>query len=377
MRTLATALVLTVFGSFVPPLLRAEPPVSANDGASLEELQSELAARDRHYRSRGATPGAKGVAVEEPVAHAAEASEATRALSFDELVDRVVAGQKAIYGDDDRREPYEVLDEAIVRNSRAVVAVFQAESLVRQPDGSWSLRPTEDEFGAVLCSSERFATQPHAALCSGFLVAPDVVATAGHCVADDKGARALRFVFDFELTQSGTREFAFPTDTVYEGAKLIDRRLSVIPMPQGGGRPGEDWALVRLDRPVLSREPALLGTGEVAPGTKVYMIGHPSGLPKKITPNGVVLRSGGSTFFATTLDAFHGNSGAMVVSADSHAVEGILVRGESDYAQGPTCARAVRCPPGGALQRCSGEHVARITPVVKRVKPAPKAEPAP
>jgi hypothetical protein len=134
---------------------------------------------------------------------------------------------------------------------------------------------------------------------------------------------------------------------------------------------------VRLDRPVISREPVVLGTGKVAPGTKVYMIGHPSGLPKKITPNGVVLENGGSTYFSTTLDAFHGNSGAMVVGAESHAVEGILVRGESDYAHGPRCARVVRCPPGGAILRCSGEHVARIGPVARRLNlRAQKIEPA-
>ena len=44
-----------------------------------------------------------------------------------------------------------------------------------------------------------------------------------------------------------------------------------------------DWAVFRLNAavPTSVATPALVGTGEMATGTGLMMIGHPSGLPRK------------------------------------------------------------------------------------------------
>ena len=65
-------------------------------------------------------------------------------------------------------------------------------------------------------------------------------------------------------------------------------------------------------------------------GTPLVMIGHPSGLPQKISDKAKVLaiRPNG---FTTDLDAFQGNSGSAVFNASNGELLGILVNGNEDY----------------------------------------------
>ena len=89
---------------------------------------------------------------------------------------------------------------------------------------------------------ETFASQPLGCFCSGVLVAPDIVATAGHCVKSTADLDHIRFVFGFRMVDDDTARTTFPDDDVYRGTKVIGRKLT----PDR-----TDWALVRLDRPVV------------------------------------------------------------------------------------------------------------------------------
>ena len=61
------------------------------------------------------------------------------------------------------------------------------------------------------------------------------------------------------------------------------------------------------------------------------VIGHPTGLPTKISANGKVNLNTEVTRFSTSLDTFHGNSGSAVFDAVTGQVEGILIMGKNDY----------------------------------------------
>ena len=96
------------------------------------------------------------------------------------------------------------------------------------------------------------------------------------------------------------------------------------------------------------------------------VIGHPSGLPTKISDGAIVRENANKVFFQSTLDTFGGNSGSAVFDAKTGLVEGILVRGERDYVQDPVmnCSRPKVCK----VTECRGEDVTRITNIKQLMK---------
>lgn len=99
----------------------------------------------------------------------------------------------------------------------------------------------------------------------------------------------------------------------------------------------------------------------------MVVIGHPSGLPLKITDRAVSLPSAfnSRTFFRVNSDTFAGNSGSPVINRKSGVVEGILVRGEQDYRYIPDrgCSIVNIC---SKKRKCKGEDATRIT-IVKEL----------
>ena len=67
-------------------------------------------------------------------------------------------------------------------------------------------------------------------------------------------------------------------------------------------------------------------------------------------------------FFTANLDTFGGNSGAPVFDMNTGLVEGIVVRGESDfnYDSDRSCFVLNKCNEG----ECRGEDVVRITNIL-------------
>ena len=91
---------------------------------------------------------------------------------------------KAIYGEDNRLDWFEAPGRTTEYWARASLALMYSSRLFEDGDDFVIQGPTYQET-ANLCPGESFASQPSAAFCSGFLVAPDIVVTAGHCVRDD------------------------------------------------------------------------------------------------------------------------------------------------------------------------------------------------
>jgi hypothetical protein len=120
----------------------------------------------------------------------------------------------------------------------------------------------------------------------------------------------------------------------------------------------DDYAFIELDRKVTDLEPLKVRTsGKISKGDSVVVIGHPTGLPTKIA-DGAKVRSIQGKFFSANLDTFGGNSGSAVFNAVTHEVEGILVRGETDYVYNSTlgCQVVNVC----SNDSCRGEDVTFI-----------------
>jgi hypothetical protein len=307
---------------------------------TIEELLLELRHRERRAGARGA-----GRSVAAPARPGREA--ALAAVPTDRLAAALRDRQRVIYGVDNRRDLYQVTSARVKALAQSVAALVQAADLTKNADGSFTLATESYRDSYDLCGNEPFASQPLGCFCSGFLVAPDVVASAGHCVKGTADLAKTRFVFGWRMIDADTARTTFPAEDVYEGRAVIGRKLT---------ESGADWSLVRLDREVSGRPPLKFRTsGTIGNRAGVFVIGHPSGLPAKYAPGARVRDNTTASHFVANLDTYGGNSGSPVFNASTKIVEGILVRGENDYVSNGTCQVSQRCPSTG----CRGEDVTR------------------
>ena len=306
---------------------------------SVDDLLQELRAREAKVKNI-------------PLAIPREPSEDLREFDDKSLVSVLKANQKVIYGTDDRVDVFGLPAGPNLDDVDSVVALFGAAAVTDNGNGTSTL--TTQNFGTRenLCAGERFRDQPVGAFCSGFLVAADIIATAGHCVNSGNVTNA-RFVFGFRMRNATTAETIINNGEIYRGVAVIER--------QEVGN-GPDWALVRIDRPVINhRIVRIRRTGKIADTQTIHVIGHPSGLPTKFAGGAAVRDNQPNAFFVANLDTYGGNSGSPVFNSDTHEVEGILVRGEADFVQQGTCRVSLVCPSTG----CRGEDCTRTTEFVQ------------
>jgi V8-like Glu-specific endopeptidase len=279
--------------------------------------------------------------------------------------------QKVIYGEDNRYDVKNYPDEAFRLLSRSTAAMIPTYRMNVLEDGqNYSIRGDTLSSAMNVCAEEPFAQQITAANCSGFLVGPDVLVTAGHCIQSAFDCSNAYWVFDYNLGQNPGKKFlsdavvgedsASKTSTILNVNKESVYRCSKVIATKLDRMNQEDYAVIQLDRVVTSRAPlAIRKQGSVAAGDKLVVIGHPSGLPTKIADNASVRDNSRPAYFVANLDTFGGNSGSAVFNLTTKEVEGILVRGERDYVWNGSknCEESHHCTDDG----CRGEDVTRIT----------------
>lgn len=260
-----------------------------------------------------------------------------------------IVAPKVIYGQDNRLEALLFPDAEIAHKAHSVAGMVQKNRLVND-----SADPTVFNFAKVpasraygLCPDERFADQPVLPVCTGFLVAPTILVTAGHCMesADD----CENFSWAFGYTEGVER---LPKQDVYTCQRVLERELST-----SFGKV-KDYAVIQLDRPVVDRAPlSFRRSGHAQIGTDLVVIGHPMGLPLKASHDAEISRMNWpelrrliSTlfrkryYFLADLDTYGGNSGSPVFNLDSGEVEGLLIEGAEDFVfdQDAGCLRSDR-----------------------------------
>lgn len=259
---------------------------------------------------------------------------------------------RVIYGEDNRVDVFasdNALYKKLANSTAAMIHVEDLEEADQEGIHSLLASPLLEEFG--LCPSERFVNQPAAANCSGFLVGPNWLVTAGHCVRSQSDCDRYRWVFDYKMQEAGVISLDVPDDNIFACKRIISQELD----PWGTSN---DYALIELDRVAEGREPLEVRTeGEVEIGDPLVVIGHPSGLPTKIADGASVRSIDEPYYFVANLDTYGGNSGSAVFNSESGVVEGILVRGETDYNYQGGCRVSNVCDDNG----CRGEDVTRIT----------------
>jgi len=259
---------------------------------------------------------------------------------------------RVIYGTDDRLDIYQVTEAKSLQLASSTVALIRSDDLTVKNSDTFTISTSSYASTYNLCQEEPFYDQRTAAFCSGFLVAPDIIVTAGHCVTSEQSCKNTSFVFDFAVKSRGENPSEARKDDVYNCQRLIATKAV---------SNGADYAVIKLDRAVTNRQPLeIRRTGQSAVGDALTVIGHPAGLPTKVS-GGAKVRSLKSGFLVANLDTYGGNSGSAVFNDRTGEVEGILVRGEVDYTYKGNCMVSNVCTEGG----CRGEDVTYISEVLQ------------
>lgn len=263
---------------------------------------------------------------------------------------------KVIYGEDDRRLVSELnteTDASIISNSRSVLAQIPDWRIRKIDKENIAVQTRDLRTGLKFCEGERYLELPLVSACTAFLVAPDLIVTAGHCIKDKYECKKNTWVLDYDSAgefTSPSGDVTFSEDKSYRCQELV----------AWSNNSNLDYALIRLDRSISDRLPLKIRRdGKTPSHESLTVIGHPLGLPKMVTSN-IAIRDNTLTYvFKTNADTFSGNSGSPVFGADSGLVEGILVRGDDDFKEDLElgCSRPARC----GNKECRGESVQRST----------------
>ena len=292
---------------------------------------------------------------------------------------------KVVYGQDDRRDVGQVTNQVYLELARST-AVMVANDNLSFDDKNKQFKLTEkvktlSTNSLKLCKSEPFADQPDLGMCSGFLVGPDLLVTAGHCTNQVPNAcKNFHWVFDYKVEEGQSpMNQTFTAQEVYNCKEVLHEAFD----PFGSGL---DFSIIRLDREVTDRQPLeLRKNGKVEDDAKLVVMGYPWGLPLKISPDGKVLANTDAAAFYTSLDTFQGNSGSAVINEATGEVEGVLVNGKTDFyvsfqvLEGEDgtktidrCRRVNRCNDQGkecnANDNQQGEGVTRISHLVSLIE---------
>lgn len=256
--------------------------------------------------------------------------------------------EKLIYGIDDRKNYYQSTANEKKASRSVALVIHTSDLLANGTPGQYNL-PGET---VGLCPSEKFYSEPAPGFCSAFRVGKDLIATAGHCIKSQGQCSGTSFVFNFFMNSEGaTPQKGIRKEDVYSCKSIVDGELN--------GPDNSDWRVVRVDREMDVSIPVVgvRKSGKIDIGDPITIVGHPMGLPLKVTPGGTV-RSHKASYFVANPDTYGGNSGSPAFNSQKLIngelfVEGILVRGEEDFVEYSPCMVSKICPIDG----CRGEDV--------------------
>lgn len=247
-------------------------------------------------------------------------------LGLSGMLNDTHAAPSGIYGDDDRKDYFEIRDPKIKDISKSTVAIIQKSYLIELPNGNFAKKNPLSLLQQGMCSEAKFSSQVTYGHCSGSLIADDLVLTAGHCFTNwdsPSSFKHMYVVFDLKLESPLQNNIEIKRENVFE--------IKEVPYYEYTLKDGRiDLAIIRLNR-TSNRNPLKVNRSfHYSAGSKIYMLGHPVGLPLKLTDNASISKIDTANHsFHNDLDAFSGNSGSSIFDANTNEIIGVLARGRS------------------------------------------------
>lgn len=279
-----------------------------------------------------------------------EANPKLQLLTTDSL--KSLVRPEVLYDTDDRREFYQVSpDKQSVVSS---VVCFVPKERLEQRGSKYMLKTKSYMDLSRMCGQEAFGEQPQAGYCTGFAIAGNLVATAGHCLTRPIGSYYL--VFDFHLSAKTKPRVSFDASQVYSVVKVRDSLSN--------NKEYLDHAVLEVDHLIPADRIANLKSATLKEKDALYVAGHPAGLPLKIAGNSTVHQAD-ARYFVADADTYAGNSGSPVFDA-SNCVVGILVSGQQDYyySYRNACYYSRVCY-DMRVRDCRGETIYSVSPVAR------------
>ncbi len=163
--------------------------------------------------------------------------------------------------------------------------------------------------------------------CSGFLVGPDLVVTAGHCVEGFRSLQScedLNVVFNYRTSAKGQHPKYLPHE-VYACKEILVKEFNKL--SSVGFQLFADYALIRLDRPVKGRKPLVLQKSAAQFGASILGMGHAARHPLQVSQPSTITNVTDRYFSAHPPISMGGMSGGPVFNADTMEVIGINAHG--------------------------------------------------
>ena len=235
----------------------------------------------------------------------------------------------AIFGNDDRGYAGSFATQSNLATGTALALLTGNYKM--NPSGGIDL---EADTLDQLCSDERFYAQPSIEYaCTGFLVAPDILATAGHCLyaanspgqqivhSSENACKSFDWLFDYQTNLNGQTQLTrISTDKLFHCKEILFAVQEEVP-------PYRDFGLVRLDHPAAGRAIFTMSNKALTANMSLTLLGHPYGLPLVTTTNNrIFINNPARQSFITNLNAFEGDSGGPVLDSQNNAI-GILISG--------------------------------------------------
>jgi hypothetical protein len=166
----------------------------------------------------------------------------------------------------------------------------------------------------------------HLSTCTATLIAPDLILTAGHCLATDDEARTGSFTFDFQTDASGNRPAPY-TPRFYKLTRVVRSGFTRQP---GDVRPGRDYSILQVAvHPAgLGVLPAPMRNTVPGSGEEVFVVHHPRGTAKKVSRRpadpsasvGSVFTDARGRIVRHNCDIDNGSSGSSLFDAAGHII---------------------------------------------------------
>lgn len=246
-----------------------------------------------------------------------------------------------VYGTDDRMYTDDHPDTQLKKLGDAVVMLLSRSSVKTVDENTKEvlllgssltkkIEASSDYNKKPLCEDEKFRLDPAPGSCTGFLIHPKRVMTAGHCIdeIDNLSAFAAQSWCNSRAVVFGFRkDRQLTTDDIYSCSRVLLHRYTT----DSKATERYDIAVFELDREVKGISPLSLDwQPALNKGDPLGIIGYPHGTYQKIATDGKVYDSRKDTldYFKSNLDTMPGNSGSPVFSINTYKVIGVHVRGE-------------------------------------------------
>lgn len=204
--------------------------------------------------------------------------------------------------------------------------------LVTKPLGSYGL-----------CESEKFQEQSvFRNDCSGILVGKDLLLTPGHCLTEHYCKNDLFYwVFDYRMESKNEQITHIRGKKFYQCKEVLKRVYN--------NTTGVSYALIRLKKKVMDREPVKLSSNPSVGGVDLVTSGFPFGMPIKLNTD-VKSYDESNKAFITNSDITGANKGTGVFNSNTGELEGMLIYGTKNYINSPSGCSANPVYPNNEAQ---------------------------